>query len=943
MRNLLNPKWLFIINTLPIVVLFLIFIGEFNIIKSLLNEESLELWKSFGWTLGILGTLNLAYTIYLTIKKQKVHAIYGFLALICYIPFIYLYLYHSETIIPFSIPTWMAPTGMILYVGAFLMPTLAYALFVLVSHFTSETKDFKAWKSFLMAIIVPATYYLFYQVILPLWEPFDSRFSIHAFFILIITTTLIFLFFLIRGVFILVSNNANTWLKYQLIWKIPVSIILPLMGLAVNSGYLFNEFGATGSSIFGDFSNSWFYILAAINGIFICLPNIENKLYRLFLLFGRSITFTYTLYFLLVFLPYLPLSVIAIVAFGTGFLMLTPLLLFFTHVNEISKDFKYLQLSFSSTLLWIVSIVGLLIIPTSITVTFLKEKRVLNKTLEYVYTPDYSKSYQLNTKSLKKTLSSINQSKNRSSIIVNQSLIPYLSSYYNWLVLGNLTLSDAKINTIEKIFFDESTIHERPRSIMNDSINISDISVESTYDKTQDVWKSWVNLEITNKSGNNWFSEYASTIELPVGCWISGYYLYIGDRKELGILAEKKSALWVFSQIREIRKDPGILYYLTGNKVAFRIYPFAGNEVRKTGIEFLHKDPVKLTIDGNVVQLGNLGETGNKITETHNAIYIPTAVKRSLKQIYRKPYFHFLVDVSKHSKDDLSNIIDRISRVTENNKPLLKNAKISFVNSYVTTTRFDNNWKRSLESHTFEGGFYLDRAIRKTLINSYREKPLTYPILVVITNNIDNAILEKDFSDLKITFPESDLFFVATENGKLKQHSLQSNPFKQLADSIPYSFNHPVLAYQHSDSSVSYLPMDDNPSIILKPDGFEKSGTEIREKNWKTALISQGMWMSQILHPETSNDEWLNLVKYSFVSKIMMPVTSYIVVENDAQKAILKKKQKQVLSGNKSLDPGEDVQQMSEPGLVALLVLSILILFYFERKKKKKKQREYSS
>src|SRR5690606_14449874 len=103
------------------------------------------------------------------------------------------------------------------------MPTLDYSLFVLVSHFTPENKEHKAWVNFLIAIGIPITGYLFTQIILPLWQSFDKRFGEHTILILVIVVTLIFLFFLTRGVFILATKKADTWQKYQLAWKIPRS------------------------------------------------------------------------------------------------------------------------------------------------------------------------------------------------------------------------------------------------------------------------------------------------------------------------------------------------------------------------------------------------------------------------------------------------------------------------------------------------------------------------------------------------------------------------------------------------------------------------------------------------------------------------------------------------------------------------------------------------
>lgn len=935
MRNLLNPKWLFFINTLPIVVLYFLFIGEYNIIKSLLNAENIKLWKTFGLSLGVLGILNFIYAIWLTIKKQKVSVFYGVVALLCYIPFIYLFGFHSNEIIPFSIPQWMFSGNNILYVGTFLMPTLAYSLFVLVAHFTPETTEHKAWKNFLIAIIIPISWYLFSQIILPLWKPVGTNFGIHLLIIFIIIGTLIFLFFLIRGVLIIATKKADVWQKYQLAWKIPISIVLPLIGLAVNNGHLFNNFSINSSGIFGDFNSYWFYILALINGILICLPNLDNKIYRTLLFTARSITFAYTVYFFLVFLPFLPLSVIAVVAIGIGFLMFAPLFLFVLHINELSKDFAYLKDYFSKNAIWVISLIGFLIIPIFITSSYLKDKAVLNETLDYIYNPDYSKDYEINKVSLQKTLNVVKHHKDRNQDMIFGSQIPYLSSYFNWLILDNLTLSDAKINTIEKIFFGSTSFELRPENIQNSNVKITNISTKSTFDKSQNAWLSWVDLEITNKNDNTSFSEYATTIVLPEGAWISDYYLYVGNKKEFGILAEKKSAMWVFSNIRNENRDPGILYYLTGNKVSFRVFPFAKGETRKTGFQILHKEPIDFFLDSNTRKLGNEEETISSDSKPNeNVVYVSTKQKQTLMQIQRKPYLHFLLDISKNKEKNITDFTKRIEQVLETNKSLSVNSKISFVNSYQKTITLNNDWKQIYKSQIFEGGFYLDRGVKTSLFNCYKNNNATYPVFVVVTDSIQKAVLDKDFSDLKMTFPESDLFFFVNQNGNLQPHSLTSNPIVPLADTLKYSFDQTVLEYDIANKKF-YLPNNNQPSIILKNDIFEVADQSIKEKNWQTALTMQGKWNSQILHPETSDKGWLSLVKYSFLSKVMTPVTSYLVVENEAQKAILKKKQEQVLSSNKSLDLGEDAQQMSEPSFILLTVLLGLVLWYRQKRQRK--------
>ena len=935
MRNLLNPKWIFLINTLPTLILIFLFWGEFNIIKSLLKEENLRLWKSFGLALSALTILNIFYSLFLINKNKQVQLFYGFLVLLTYIPYLYFYGNNAEKIIPDSIPQWMVPGNMILYVGTFLMPALVYALLIIVTHFTPENKEQKAWKSFLIAIAIPISWYVFSQLILPFWKPVDSDFNMHALIIFIIIGTLVFLFFLIRAIFIIASKKANLWHKYQLAWKIPISIILPIFALEVNNGHLFKNLQFSGSGIFGDYSSYWFYILAIFNGILICLPNFENKYYRISLFIGRVITFAFTFYFFIVFLPFLPLSIIAVAAVGVGFLMLTPLLLFVIHVNELSGDFNFLKSFYSKKLLITFSILSFIILPAIITATYLKDRNVLNETLAYLYTPDYSKNYAIDKKSLSKTLDVIKYHKDDNRNEIYGSQIPYLSSYFNWLVLDNLTLSDRKINYIESVFFGEKLYLSGSENTKNTSVKISKISSKSTFNNSQNAWKSWVDLKITNE-GDAWLSEYSITIDLPTGCWISDYYLFVGKKKEMGILAEKKSAMWVFNQIQNENRDPGILYYKTGNKVAFKVFPFAKNEVRKTGIEFIHKESLKLNIDDQIVELGNITEQPDLSLEKSNdknCIYISSKEKSKLPKAQRTPYYYFIVDVSKGKEILKSEFINRMETLLNKNLIPKENAKICFANTYSNYISMDKNWKQKLYELNNSGGFYLERAIKKALCDAYKTNDKYYPIIITITDYFENSILENDFSDFEMAFPESDLMYDLTKNGKLIPHSLVTNSKKSLPDSSDLNPNYTVLAYPNTENPITYLPDNNEASIVLKNQLFETNVTDIKEKNWQSALAMHSQWTSQILHPEKSDKEWLNLVKYSFKSKIMTPVTSYLVVENEAQKAILKKKQQQVLSSNKSLDLEEDAQSMSEPGLILMLILLGLALLFKEKRK----------
>ena len=931
MKNLLNPKLLFVVNTVPAVVLFLLFAGQYSIIKSLLEETSRQLWIVFGASLLVLVILNFIYALWLILKKREISIVYCFVALACYISFLYAYAMNYHNFFPIAIPFWMMDAYLFFYPGTFLMPTIFYSLFALVVSFQIRLIETRQWLGLLFAVAIPVIWYLSYQIILPLWQPVFGNFLIHTIAILLIASTLAFLFFLIKAVYFFVSTRVGTLQKYRLIWLIPITLILPIAGLIVNNNGIFGTFP---KGFFGNFSNYWFFILTVLNSVLICLPSLQNKTYRLVLFLGRVTTFAFTLYFFLVFLPFLPLSIFLMIAVGIGFLMLTPLMLFIVHVNELFVDFAFVKEHFQKRKIVAATVACFLLIPLIITATYRWDKAVLNEALEYVYSPDYSKKYSIDENSMKNMLHDIKEHKKEIDIIAFQGT-PFLSWYYTRIVFDNLTLSDAKINMMESVFSGESYYHQlRPTDILNSNVKISNIFTKSDYDKERGIWTSWIDLEITRRAVENQnigFAEYATVFNIPEGCFISDYYLNIGERREPGLLVEKKAAMWVFNKIRSENLDPGLLHYLNGNRISFRVFPFSAGEKRKTGIEFIHKEPVNLSIDGHTVKLGN--DTPVENIEMTGAVYVAAKQKQHLPRIKRKPYLHFLLDASLGNEEAAEKLIQQVDHFTKMNAALLTDARISFVNTYIETMPLDDKWSARYRSSSFEGGYYLDRAIKKALFDSYTQQEESYPVLIAVTDNFSKALIHNDFSDWQFTFPEDDKFYELNKDGKLFSHLFTKDPMQgKLINKLDVSKQ--VLAYKLTDGKEIYLPDNGKPSLVPKGNAFIAASHDMQEKNWMSGAMMQGMWYTQTLYPKSFEKDPFALVKLSFISKIMTPATSYIVVENEAQKAMLLKKQQQVLSGNKNLDLEEETQSMSEPGLLLMAVLFGFVLCFLKKRKR---------
>lgn len=931
MKNLLNPKWLIVINIIPTVILLSLFYSQYNMIKSLLSTKTAVIWLDFSLILILFTIAQLIYTLYSIYKKYNISIFYAFFSLLIYTIFLYAYAQYTDELMPFSIPQWMINVDVVLYPGTFLMPTLVHSLFILVEFSSRKSRSSSsAWLSFLYGIAIPISGYVFLQVVLPLWQKTESSFDTNALMILLIVASILFLFFICRGIYILTNLNAQKLSKYTIFLKILIAIVFPIIGLLVNNGgFILNR--SFGTSIFGNFSSIWFYIIVVINGILVCLPSIKNIHYRLLRFLALVTCFPYTLYFFLVFLPFLPLAVIAIIAAGAGFLMLAPLFLFIVQINELLEDFNALATTYSQSRLIACVSISLLTIPTCITIQYLHDRYVLNEALEYAYTPNYTKNYNINKQSLATTLLRIRQQKGRSNSF-SEEKSPFLTPYYNWLVLDNLVLSENRINTLMDIFLGKSEKEQVPTIQTISKVKISKIASVTKFDQAQQAWISNIDLELTNPEKAN-LESYETEFILPEGCWISNFYLNIGNRKEYGILAEKKAALWVFSQIRNENRDPGILYYLTGNKIAFKVFPFSSLQTRKSGIELIHKVPINFKIDNKIILLGDSSTNrSDKIESINETVYLPVAEKARLKLIKRRPEYHFIIDVSKTCAKSKAEYVKRINNFISKNQINQQNIRLNFVSTFNEEIAYTNDWKDKLYRQSFDGGFYLEGAIKKILVENYTTNSSAYPIMVVVSNTLANSILQNDFANFKITYPESDDFYELDQSGNLYNHSLVNKPQQRL-NTVQAIKNPAVYCWPDPLKTKAYLANDGQPSIIIGRTIKAGNLNAADKRDWLSGLNLHGMWLKSLINCEEYNQSQLKLIKQSMRTGILSRSTSYLVVENKAQKRMLKKKQDQILSGNKNLDPDEDTQRMDEPNLYILITLLMTLLLYRTRNK----------
>ncbi|WP_338769944.1 MSEP-CTERM sorting domain-containing protein [Bernardetia sp. ABR2-2B] len=980
MNPFLHPRWIFFSTILPQLTLFIIYYNAFQVFGMQLDENTASSWYIYGFSfLGII-IAQTAYTAYSTYHSKPVNGVWSVATVSIYLFLMLSYYLQAKDLVPRSVPDWIqGVTDVQSFMGMFIFPSMLHAIIVAVVYFTDQKRvGEKARYHFWAVLAIPLTIYLSVTLLVPvLNKAFSYKFVEFAMTIFMSLIIISALFWLFRVVYLAYLNNKYPHLRRFL--EILFVGVFPLLGL-----YLSLEL----DNPLGNFKSLWFFGFAILAAIILIFPSSNLKLYKYrrihFLL--KAFVFPYTIYFMVVFMPFTPLSVLMVII-GFGILMLTPLVLFLIHTQQLYQDYDYLTQRYSSSSLLISFLIAVSIIPLAFSLNTYYDKIQLHKGLDYLYSSDYDENKSIpNPKSISATLTHIENFKVRRSRnwSIGNDGIPLLDSFYKWVVLDNMTLSESKINLLNNVFVGEDMPKptdtwrfwngniNQDRNFQtgkgDNTVKIDKTKITSVFDEQQNAWKTQIDLVLHNAENGFGQREYATFFDLPEGAFISNYYLYVGKEKVEALLAEKKTALWVYRQIVNTRKDPGILYYNDKGKIGFRVFPFTRNEYRKTGFEILHAEPFELQLDDSTaVFLGKKEDLTDKvlITDTNgigvnvqdysknntanfkttsNPNYISQNELEKLKVITRKPYYHFILDNSKYGGIGKEKYIERIENFVSRN-PLQNGLESKYTSVDFEVNELGNNWKEDYSNQKNKGGFFLEKAVKKIWLENYIKSVdngdlliQTQPIIVVVSDELEDGVWTGSLHEWRNYVPEGFDFYELASNNRIMLQNFEH--FKMLGDPLGKDERISLKKVKQisKNGNTYFLPISTKNGITLPITEFDKkeeiTSADIEEfeklSKYDQALSLQNLNETMALYPTQAEKRWLEQVQKSFTARILTPVTTFMVLETEAQRNTLLKKQEEVLSGKRLLDL-TDARRSSEPSLWIFVVIFVA-LFLIKQK-----------
>lgn len=916
---------------MPMVVLLMLNLQGYGLIEG--NMDATQ--RGHALILGLAGLLDLgaALTVYALVKRRTLQATdetdltiarsawWGLPAVLINVAYLWLAMSWIENdLLPASVIAWIYPPQRYLYNQfAFAMVPLFWGLLRMACARPGKKSARAIGVNLALAIGAPVLLFLLFQGL----RLTDGFFALGAVVVamVIIGSGLAMFVGIIRALALGLRDIENWSPNAERIAILVFALVMPLGGLLLNRQISFPN----------DFQAWEVYTLTVANAVVLLLASWQHVRRPLLSLGLLCATLPFSLYFFVVFLPFLPLSVLGVILMGAGFLVLAPTVLLILHLCLLNKARRGPQRR-----RFVTGAICFLLLPGFFTVRSFADKAALNAALNYVYAPaikDGPITYASSRVNLRRALTSHRSYK-------NGIYYPLLSDYYAWLVFDNLVLPDDKLTRLESVFFGEpggtessdpvrmsngffggSRGSNRDRDHMPRAARPPRTVVEEKLDvrvAPAEGGASTVTLALTLKNTGNQNAEYAATLLLPAGVFVSGFRLFIEGKPVPGRITEKKTALWVYTMIRDSeRRDPGLLFYNTPTELELRVFPVAASEPSVVEVDFLVPvaglDAANLAVEAKdpaavLARINGLLRPALVSVARGTVVAGGFAANPPPPSVVRAPYLHVIVDRSADNgfDGDLPAALAQLA----GHFPAARPPRVTLAN-YETVALPEGEAVTSalLAALPLRGGFAFDLALAQAIRRHRnadldgemdRSTPPPRPVFVILSRK--NAVqppapgVAETWVDLLPALEIQGLDAGGVFAGWPSRGG--DAPLLRLGQSV-----RPLVPGR--------MPRFGNAGAAAPLEYWSPTGQRWQAVEAAARIETGGPWanaaalhLAQQDHDRTPGDAGVDLktlVKDSRESGVILPSTSYIVVENSAQWRMLDVSERQKLDQNAAL------------------------------------------
>ncbi len=900
-----RPAVLFWIYLLPQLVLLALNLRSYHLVAGEMSDLQRHQAYAFGGYALALMAVQLGVYGFLRARQATLKWTLALPLLLAHVGYLWMTVAWLDRLIPSTVAFWMLPPERVLYHQfALVMPAVFHAALLLACFPTRIRMARDLGRTTILLLAIPAVWYVILHLVMRTRRAWFDVPEVIVF-LLIALSTLVLTGALLRLL-------AAGWLAIRragghgrLLLIALVGVAGPLGGLWLNAYLPFPV----------DFQSLAVYVLAALNGLVLLLPGTGPRAGHRLVWLLQCAAFPFTLYFFVVFLPFLPLALLAVIAMGAGFLMLVPTALCLIHVSVLRDGWQAAQGARG----WrVAGLLAVLVLPGMIATRAAQDRVALQAALDYLYEPTAGQhTFPGDVTAVTRSLRNLRDFKAGLQL-------PFLTEYYSQVVFGGLVLPEARMQDMYRAFTgreleppDESRMtnpllgrgrnrtiwgRTRPPAEVPHDVEITSLKTEVTVE--DEVERRLVTLQLTNRGPAA--SEFVAPIHVPPGTWVSGFRLDVAGQLVPGRLFEKKTALWVYEMIRDqTRRDPGLLIFRDPATVELRVFPFATNEIRTVQIEFLAPAgfATPVTIGTRTVPVEAKSRTTDRFSVADPAgslwLVAPEAWQAQAP-VERSAYLHVVVDRSTEgvALDKVWPQVEAAARQLDVDRCVVSLANFEIEHLARTPVSLREATELLTGGRLSErGGFCRDRAVKGALQWWQSNQPDAIPLVLVVSSATNTPVADPDLAFYASAWPGLDGYVLLRPDGTIQ--SVDWNGYERPLEKSP-SWTKLELGGNHH-----WVPMrGDVPQVVLNP--YAKStaiiGPETLQARYRqgarTWLLSHARWQN----PGATTASLSALVEASRASGVLVPATSYIVVENSAQWRFLEQSEKKKLAENSALE-----------------------------------------